>query len=220
MSPSRYFERNSDRCQWGRESIRPCRQPAVCDVTAPDGIISATCSRHMDKARTLKWTVATRAKKDPPELRIVERRGGFDAGSSPNSLCGASTMSTRRTSPEIIKSLAPGEIFVFGSNLDGRHGKGAALTAMRKFGAQYGVAEGLTGQTYALPTVGRRLSRMPLRDVEAHCRKFVRFAASRPDLTFLVTPVGCGLAGHKAKEIAPFFADAPENCILPQCFQP
>lgn len=121
-------------------------------------------------------------------------------------------------SPKNITKLEPHQIFVFGSNLDGRHGKGAALTAFRKFGARHGVAEGLTGQCYALPTVGRRLSRMPLRDVGAHCRKFVRFAASRPDLEFLITPVGCGLAGFRPKEIAPFFAGAPQNCILPECF--
>lgn len=120
--------------------------------------------------------------------------------------------------PEKITRLEPGQIFVFGSNLDGRHGKGAALTAMRKFGAKYGVAEGLTGQCYALPTVGKRLSRMPLRDVEAHCLKFVKFARTRPDLTFLVTPVGCGLAGFSPRQIAHFFIDAPDNCILPKCF--
>lgn len=121
-------------------------------------------------------------------------------------------------SPKQIDSLNPGEVFVFGSNLDGRHGKGAALTAARKFHARFGVAEGLTGLCYALPTVGRRMSRMPLRDVEEHCRRFVRFAATRPDLTFLVTPVGCGLAGYKPKDIAPFFSDAPDNCLLPECF--
>lgn len=122
--------------------------------------------------------------------------------------------------PENITKLNPNQVFVFGSNLDGRHGKGAALTAVRKFGAAYGKCEGLHNQSYALPTVGHRLSKMPLRDVGIHCRKFIKFAAAHPQLEFLVTPVGCGLAGYKPREIAPYFFSfqIPPNVILPKCF--
>ena len=128
----------------------------------------------------------------------------------------------RFTDP-MIRSLKSGEIFVFGSNLDGRHGKGAAKTAQQKFGARHGVAEGLTGQSYALPTVGKHLSRMPIEDIGHHIKRFLDFALSRPDLTFLVTEVGCGLAGHHVDKIGPFFANVINNAslshvILPRAF--
>lgn len=123
-----------------------------------------------------------------------------------------------RCTPEKITALKDGEYFVFGSNLDGRHGKGAALTACKKFGARYGFAEGLTGDSYALPTVRHDLLRMPLDQIAGHVARFIRFAASKPELTFLVTPVGCGLAGYSVKDIAPMFRGAPENCVLPKCF--
>ena len=125
-----------------------------------------------------------------------------------------------RTTPENIRSLERGEIFVFGSNLDGRHGKGAAKLAAQKFGAKYGDAEGLTGQCYALPTVGYNLSRMSLPRVREHIRRFIVFATDNPSLTFLVTKVGCGLAGFSVEEIASEFRNyhIPKNVILPPEF--
>lgn len=92
-------------------------------------------------------------------------------------------------------------IFVFGSNLDGVHGAGAARYARQYHGAQMGVGEGITGTSYALPTVGHRLARMPLAAVEDHIRAFLAFAASNPGMTFALTPVGCGLAGHQKRDI-------------------
>lgn len=113
----------------------------------------------------------------------------------------------------------PGTIFTFGSNLAGRHGKGAALTAKLRHGAIQGQGEGFQGRSYAIPTKGAErtgtLSLLPLTAIEWHVARFVDFAARRPDLRFFVTRIGCGLAGYYDDEIAPFFREAPENCILP-----
>lgn len=110
--------------------------------------------------------------------------------------------------------IKPGEIFVFGSNLAGRHGAGAAYDAMRFYGAILYQGEGLQGRSYALPTKDARIRTLPLEKIEAHVKEFKDFARSRPDLTFFVTPVGCGLAGYKRAQIKPFFRDMPENCYF------
>lgn len=128
------------------------------------------------------------------------------------------TQITKRTTPANITDLAPGEIFVFGSNLDGIHGAGAARLARQKFGAEMYTAEGLKGRTYALPTVGHLLALMETEGVLAGVARFLTCAVANPQLTFLVTEVGCGLAGHTPEEIAPAFANAPDNVILPQVF--
>lgn len=107
-------------------------------------------------------------------------------------------------------------IFVFGSNLAGRHGKGAALVARIQYGAQRGVGEGLCGRSYAIPTKDERLRPLLRRGVACCVARFVLFALGRPDLTFVVTRVGCGLAGYTDAEIAPLFAAAPTNCELPE----
>lgn len=106
-------------------------------------------------------------------------------------------------------------IFVFGSNLAGRHGKGTALVAALYHRAQRGVGEGLTGNSYALPTKDATLASLPLAEIEGHVKQFLDFARSHPEKRFMVTRVGCGLAGYKPEEIAPMFAGAPENCFLP-----
>jgi tetrahydromethanopterin S-methyltransferase subunit A len=120
--------------------------------------------------------------------------------------------------PDDIRNLNENEIFVFGSNTQGRHSKGAALTAQRKFGAKYGVGEGITGKTYALPTVGNNLSKMSVETIRKHVNRFLRCAAENPDKIFLVTLVGCGLAGHKVRDIGPMFKERTENVILPKQF--
>lgn len=109
-------------------------------------------------------------------------------------------------------------VFVFGSNLAGRHGAGAALYAKRHHGAVYGCGHGLQGDSYAIPTKNERLHTLPLKEVEQHVATFKAFAASRPDLTFQVTAIGCGLAGYDPEDIAPMFMDAPGNCVLPSQF--
>ena len=125
---------------------------------------------------------------------------------------------TQQFTPSDIRHLEKGQIFVFGSNTDGRHGKGAAKFAMQKFGAKWGDAEGLTGRCYALPTVGRNLSKMSVENIATHVRRFYKCAKANPELTFLVTLVGCGLAGHKVKDIAPLFTETLPNVVLPKEF--
>lgn len=111
------------------------------------------------------------------------------------------------------------EIFVFGSNLAGRHGKGAALHARQHHGAAYGVGLGLTGNAFAIPTKDRDIRTLPLSEIERYVTRFKVFAAERQDLTFRLTPIGCGLAGYKPNQIAPMFRDAPGNVILPPEFE-
>lgn len=120
-----------------------------------------------------------------------------------------------RTTPENITSLADGEIFVFGSNLAGRHGAGAAATARRKFGAEPGVGEGLTGQCYAFPTLDDSLRKLTMRELQASRDRLYLIAGLNPELTFLLTRVGTGLAGYGEQEMADLFAGAPGNIVTP-----
>lgn len=109
-------------------------------------------------------------------------------------------------------------IFVFGSNLDGRHGMGAALEAKQRFGAQYGRGQGFYGQSFAIPTKGRGqpLPRLSLTDIQRYVDSFVNFANQHPEMVFQLTRVGCGLAGNKDEEIAPMFAGVSNNVIIPK----
>ncbi len=107
--------------------------------------------------------------------------------------------------------------FVFGSNLSGIHGGGAAKAAHREYGAKWGVGEGPTGQCYALPTVREQIAGpLPLVEIQAAVERFLHHAATHPEDKFLVTRVGCGLAGYTDEQIAPMFRDAPLNCSLPE----
>lgn len=115
-----------------------------------------------------------------------------------------------KVTPELIDHLEPNEYVVVGTNYEGRHGAGAALYAMENFGLQYGCGEGLSGQTYALPTMSG------LKDIEMAAWDFIQFAKFNPDKTFYLTRVGCGIAGNKDEEVAPLFIDAPENVIKPK----
>lgn len=107
-------------------------------------------------------------------------------------------------------------IFVFGSNLAGRHGKGAALTARVDWGAEYGVGEGPTGSSYAIPTKDHSLRTRHLDSINTSVLKFIKYAEEHPELEFYVTKIGCGLAGYKEEQIAPMFKNAPKNCKLPE----
>ena len=111
------------------------------------------------------------------------------------------------------------EIFVFGANEAGRHGRGAALAAKLHHGAIYGQGEGLQGQSYAIPTKDAKLRPRSLLDIAVSVDTFYAFALSHPEMTFHLTPVGCGLAGFHAEQIAPMFATMPENVILPDVFK-
>ena len=110
-------------------------------------------------------------------------------------------------------------IFVFGSNLAGRHGAGAALYARQHHGAVYGNGIGLQGNSYAIPTKGHRLEVLPLTQIEWHVKTFLRVARSMPSTQFKLTAIGCGLAGYKPSDIAPMFKDAPPNVELPPEFK-
>lgn len=105
-------------------------------------------------------------------------------------------------------------VFVFGSNLMGYHGKGAALTAKLYHGAQQGVGAGHVGQSYALPTAGAHFQGLSLQAIKGHIDTFLQYATTNSDLIFQVTQVGCGLAGHQAHKIAPLFENAPDNCFF------
>ena len=125
-----------------------------------------------------------------------------------------------RITPDYIKKLGTKEIFVFGSNQSGRHGKGAAKTALG-WGAVWGQAEGLQGRTYGIPTKDSSISKtLSIEEIKPYADRFIEFAKTRPDLKFLVTEVGCGLAGLKPKDVAPLFAAAieVENIYLPARF--
>ena len=122
--------------------------------------------------------------------------------------------------PENITELQPDEILVFGANEKGIHGGGLALVAMKKFGAQWGCGFGPTGQCYALPTKDRNIQTLPLDVIGRYVAMFLRTARECPTRRFLVTRVGCGLAGLTPKDIAPlFFAHPiPDNVYLPDSF--
>ena len=118
----------------------------------------------------------------------------------------------KRTTPEFITSLEPNEIFVFGSNLKGMHGGGAAYIAYRKFGAIMGQGVGLQGQSYAIPTMQGGVE-----TIRPYVDEFIAFAKEHPELTFLVTRIGCGIAGFNDNDISPLFKKAHdvENIVLP-----
>lgn len=108
------------------------------------------------------------------------------------------------------------EIFVFGSNMQGRHGKGAALFARQKWGAIYGQAVGLQGQSYAIPTKETPRKSMTLEQIEPYIKEFLEVATVRQDLLFLLTPIGCGLAGNKKHEMLSLLTKykIPSNVVL------
>lgn len=124
-------------------------------------------------------------------------------------------MYTREFTSERIMTLKPNEIFVFGSNLDGFHGGGAARIAMDRFGAVWGQGVGLQGQCYAIPTMQGGVN-----TIKPYVDEFVAFAEQHPEYKFLVTRIGCGIAGFANEEIAPLFQEAlnVENIILPREF--
>ena len=124
-------------------------------------------------------------------------------------------MYNRDFTPNWIKQLKENEIFVFGSNLGGMHGGGAARAAMDHYGAVWGQGVGLQGQSYAIPTMHGGVD-----VIKPYVDEFVAFARQHPELRFLVTRIGCGIAGFAVEEIAQLFADAidDENIILPEDF--
>ena len=124
-------------------------------------------------------------------------------------------MYNRKFTPNNITHLEENEIFVFGSNLAGLHGGGAARVAHKYFGAVWGQGVGLQGQTYAIPTMQGGVE-----TISPYIDEFISFAKQHPELIFLVTRIGCGIAGFSDRDIAPLFFSAInlENVILPKSF--
>lgn len=122
-------------------------------------------------------------------------------------------------SSENIKYLNPDEVFVFGSNLDGRHGKGAAKQALC-YGAKYGQGVGIQGNSYAIPTKDKNLNVLFLKDISKYVDEFITFAKQHSQIQFLVTKIGCGLAGYNESNIAPMFKNCKfvTNIHLPYTF--
>ena len=120
-----------------------------------------------------------------------------------------------RISPRVINKLGENEIFVFGSNLHGQHGGGAARVAYEQFGAVWGQGVGLYGKTYAIPTMYGGVDM-----IKPYVDEFIAFARLHPELKFLVTRIGCGIAGFTDEEMAPLFAEASSvtNIFLPESF--
>lgn len=120
-----------------------------------------------------------------------------------------------RVTPERIVNLEKGQVFVFGSNMQGHHDGGAARVARERFGAIYGQGVGLQGQSYAIPTMN-----LTLGEISRYVDEFIWFADSHPEMTFMVTRIGCGIAGFRDEEVAPLFAKAYSlpNVFLPMSF--
>jgi hypothetical protein len=121
--------------------------------------------------------------------------------------------------PDVIEKLLPHQVFVFGSNEAGRHGRGAAKTAMQ-WGAQYQIGYGHVGQTFAIPTKNASIQTLDLNSIAKYVDWFVMYVINHPELEFFVTRIGCGLAGYKPEQIAPMFMACLDmkNVHLPQDF--
>ena len=125
-----------------------------------------------------------------------------------------------RTTPDSITKLESNQIFVFGSNQGGKHGAGAAKTALG-WGAKWGQAEGLQGKTYGIPSKNANITRtLRIDEIKPYVDRFAEYAKQHPELVFLVTEIGCGLAGLKPKDVAPLFINCKEldNVWLPSRF--
>ena len=112
------------------------------------------------------------------------------------------------------------QIFVFGSNLAGIHGAGAAKQAQRFYGAKSGCGIGLRGRSYAIPTKNHDIETLPLTIIEQYVQIFTKFTLANPEVEFFVTKIGTGLAGFKDKDIAPFFRGCGDNCDMAIEWQP
>lgn len=130
-------------------------------------------------------------------------------------------MNIGRIAPDKITSLRKNEVFVFGSNERGIHGAGAARQALN-WGAEFGVGFGLRGKTFAIPTKTPYFVTLSLGKISTYIEQFANFAKENPSMKFLVTEIGCGLAGYKPKDIAPLFfkhnTHKYENIYLPERF--
>jgi Na+-driven multidrug efflux pump len=116
-------------------------------------------------------------------------------------------------------TIGSNNVFVFGSNLAGVHGAGAARFAVDYCGAIYGQGYGMQGNSFAIPTKDENIESLPIPAIESFVRQFLYFAEQNPQLAFYVTAIGTGLAGYTDLQIAPMFANASANCVLPDKWQ-
>jgi len=109
-----------------------------------------------------------------------------------------------------------GEVFVFGSNLAARHGGGAAKLAEQKYGASRSINEGMSGNSYAIPTKDKSIETLPLQIIDLYVDTFLNYAENHPEMQFFMTRIGCVLAGYADSQIAPMFRGAPDNINFPE----
>ncbi|MFT4021740.1 MAG: hypothetical protein QM666_09515, partial [Acinetobacter sp.] len=129
-------------------------------------------------------------------------------------------MSYQYHDESVIKDLPENTIFVFGSDLAGRHQEGAARIAHLYFGAILGVARGWSGQSYAIPTLNEHLQRVPLSQIQHYIEDFKIYTKNHINSTYFITALGCGQAGYDVADIAPLFQDISTNVIFPESFRP
>lgn len=151
----------------------------------------------------------------PPADECIAPMGGIPPFYDSETTIPPTAMQNSRITPELITSLRPNEIFVFGSNLHGIHAGGAARAAVLHFGAEMGNGIGIQGQSYAIPTMQGGVE-----TIKPYVDDFIAYAQQHPGKHFLVTPIGCGIAGFEPEDIAPLFKDAKdvENISLPEVF--
>ena len=134
----------------------------------------------------------------------------------------------KRYTEEVITNLEPYEVFVFGSNEAGGHGGGSALTAYKNFGAKLGTSFGLTGSSFAIPTVNKSIEKLDKEKLLEYLKRFIQFAKDNKQYTFLFTKIGCGIAGFKIEEIRELFWKSvelsndgclPNNIVYPIEFE-
>lgn len=178
------------------------------------GAIAEAYYQHIPDA------ILRRAVEELPEvfikvLDLFRQSSYYHQMSTPKVLTQGKKVAPRRFTPENIRTLKEGEIFVFGSNLAGAHGGGAAAAAVRYFGAIWGQGVGMQGRCYAIPTMHGGVE-----VIKPYVDEFVQYAKQHPELTFLVTRIGCGIAGFKDEQMAPLFKDCLtlENVLLPKSF--
>ena len=160
-----------------------------------------------DELKDLKYSMKEFLEEWKKQLPIVEEEKLRNLDKSPNN-------PDSRITPEKITRLAPNEVFVFGSNEQGLHHGGAAKVALDHFGAIMGQGVGLQGKSYAIPSTSG------LASMGEYVKQFCEFAKAHPKMRFLVTPIGCGIAGLQPHDVAPLFADCREieNTTLPESF--
>jgi hypothetical protein len=183
-------------------SSRPAPSPPSVSVDADGASLAATPSLSSPARPTLSEVVAFAA----DAIESLPRAVRLDALNQIQRRVMDSLTSSR------IERLAPNEVFVFGSNARGLHDGGAARDAFQKFGAVWGAGHGHHGQSYAIDT----MSGLPT--LAAEVDTFLDYARQHPQLRFQVTPIGTGVAGYRVDQIAPLFADKPDNVVLPPEF--